>query len=363
MVRGCKVKLSMFNNPLRLPKSLSNGTHPLFGAFKSPLCSATIDFEVFKYDRPLSITDDRVLPPAQPPAAPGPGLGLVGSIVALARYLMQTEVHTYAFSVAACALLSLFPFIVMMYALAQYVFHSEAMWLVIGDMIRFFLPTTHSDQEFVVRNMGQVVAGHHHIAFISIVTLFISCTGVFLPLEVALNQVWGVVKSRSYLMNQVIALGLAVLMVLLATMVAVLNATNRAVLGFLFLGHTDNFVFRTVALSLLEVTTVLASIAMFLFTYWLLPNRRIPFFAVLPTAITTGLIWEACKFLYTAFLPHLDLRAAYGPFETSVGLMMWAYVSGLLLLGGAHYSASRYAIHQARLAKEAELKEVEAVTI
>src|SRR5450631_3400024 len=127
------------------------GTRPIFGAFKGSFCSATIDSEVFNYHRPLSITDDRVLPPAHPPAAPGPGLGLVGSIVALARYLMQTEVHTYAFSVAACALLSLFPFIVMMYTLADRVFHSPGMWRVIGDMIRFFLPTTHSDQEFIVK--------------------------------------------------------------------------------------------------------------------------------------------------------------------------------------------------------------------
>ena len=313
---------------------------------------------MFKYDRPLSITDDRVLPPAQPPAAPGPGLGLVGSIVALVRYLMQTEVHTYAFSVAACALLSLFPFIVMMYTLAQYVFHSEAMWLVIGDMIRFFLPTTHSDQEFVVRNMGQVVAGHHHIAFISIVTLFISCTGVFLPLEVALNQVWGVVTEPLLHHESGDRAGTRRPHGSACHIGCRVERNQPRCTRISVPGHTDNIVFRTVALSLLEVTTVFASIAMFLFTYWLLPNRRIPFFAVLPTAITTGLIWEACKFLYTAFLPHLDLRAAYGPFETSVGLMMWAYISGLLLLGGAHYSASRYAIHQARLAKEAELKEV-----
>ncbi|HVJ07627.1 MAG TPA: YihY/virulence factor BrkB family protein [Acidisarcina sp.] len=310
--------------------------------------------------RPASDAEERVLPSAHPPVAPSPDSGLWGQIVALVRYLVQSEVHTYAFSVAACALLSLFPFIVMMYTIAQYVFHSQGMWRVIGDMIRFFLPTTHSDQEFVVKNMGLVVSGHHHIALISLVTLFISCTGVFLPLEVALNQVWGVAKSRSYLANQVISLGLAVLMAALATTVAVLNATQRSLLALLFLGHTDNIPFRLAALSLLEVTTVLASIAMFFFTYWLLPNRKIPALAVLPTAITTGLIWESCKFAYIYALPHLDLRSAYGPFETSVGIMMWAYVSGLLLLGGAHYSASRYA---RRLASQAQLEEQSNVVV
>ena len=297
--------------------------------------------------------DGRVLPAAHPPERLASGSGLFSQVRALVHYLMQTEVHTYAFSVAACSLLSLFPFIVVMYTLAGHVFHSSEMWQVIGDMIRFFLPTTHSDQEFIVKNMGLVASGHHQIPLISMVTLFISCTGIFLPLEVALNQVWGVTKSRSYLMNQAVSIGLALLMISFATSVAVLGATQHSIIGFIFMGHTDNLLFRVITVSLLEVTTAIASIAMFFFTYWLLPNYKIPARAVLPTAIITGLVWESCKFLYVAALPHLDLRAAYGPFETSVGLMMWAYVSGLLLLGGAHYSAARYT---RRLAYEAELQ-------
>jgi len=297
--------------------------------------------------------DDRVLPAAHPPEKLASGSGLFSQAKALVHYLLQTEVHTYAFSVAACGLLSLFPFIVVMYTLAGHVFHSSEMWQVISEMIRFFLPTTHSDQEFIVKNMGLVASEHHHIALISMVTLFISCTGIFLPLEVALNQVWGVTKSRSYLMNQAVSIGLAILMIFFATAVAVLGATQQSVITFLFLGHTDNLLFRILTMSLLEVTTALASIAMFFFTYWLLPNYRIPFRAVFPTAVVTGLLWESCKFLYLVALPHLDLRSAYGPFATSVGLMMWAYVSGLLLLGGAHYSAAR---HTRRLAQRAEFE-------
>ena len=37
-----------------------------------------------------------------------------------------------------------------------------------------------------------------------------------------------------------------------------------------------------------------------------------------------------------------------GYFRVSVGLMMWAFLSGLLLLAGAHFSATRYALRTAR---------------
>ena len=45
----------------------------------------------------------------------------------------------------------------------------------------------------------------------------------------------------------------------------------------------------------------------------------------------------------------------YGPFATSVGLMLWAFLTGLLLLAGAHYSATSYTlklVHQADVEKD-----------
>ena len=43
---------------------------------------------------------------------------------ALVNYLLDSEVHTYAFSVAANAILSFIPFIVLLYTIALSVFHS-----------------------------------------------------------------------------------------------------------------------------------------------------------------------------------------------------------------------------------------------
>src|SRR5580658_4424186 len=89
------------------------------------------------------------VPPEPEPPAPLPsGAGLGQGLWGLIRYLAQTEVHTYAFSVAANTILSLFPFIVLMFTIARVVFHSHAMEGAIADMIRYFLPT---GQEFVTK--------------------------------------------------------------------------------------------------------------------------------------------------------------------------------------------------------------------
>ena len=83
--------------------------------------------------------------------------GTLQQIIALAHYMTKTEVHTYAFSVAAQVILSLFPFIVLLLTLAQRVFHSPKMVDVVGEMMTNFLP---NNQDFVMRNMRCLLVAH-----------------------------------------------------------------------------------------------------------------------------------------------------------------------------------------------------------
>jgi YihY family inner membrane protein len=271
--------------------------------------------------------------------------GTLQQVIALGRYMAKTEVHTYAFSVAAQVILSLFPFIVLMLTLSQKVFHSPRMADVVGEMMDNFLP---NNQEFVMRNMRVLANSHAQTRIFSVVMLLITTTGVFLPLEVALNSVWGVKKNRNYLHNQIVSIGIAVGVAVLAMSSVALTTGQRTVMDFVFFGHTDNIVFSFIAHAFLKVCALAASIGLFFLIYWALPNRKVPPRAVMPTAIVMGVLWEAAKYLYILALPRLDFRAIYGPFEVSVGLMMWAFLSGLLLLAGAYVSATRQALREAQ---------------
>ena len=308
--------------------------------------------------RRVSINDDAVvageekvdLTLAAEPAVPVAASGTLQQIVALARYMTKTEVHTYAFSVAAQTILSLFPFIVLLLTLAQRVFHSQRMVNMVVQMMTNFLP---NNQDFVMRNMRILAAAHARTEIFSVVMLLITTTGVFLPLEVALNSVWGVTKNRNYLHNQIVALALAAGVCVLAMASIGLSAAQVSVLEFVFRGHTHNFFFTFIGDSFLRICAGLASIGLFFLIYWGLPNRRIPALAVLPTAIVMGVLWEIAKYLYILTLPHLDLHSVYGPFEVSVGLILWAFLSGMLLLAGAYVSATREALRETR---DAEIK-------
>jgi membrane protein len=272
--------------------------------------------------------------------------GSFAQIVALLRYLTQTDVHTYAFSVAANVILSLFPFIVLLLTLSRIVFHSPTMVTVVGELMRNYLPT---GQDFVMRNMNLLVHPHKGVQISSVVMLLISSTGVFLPLEVALNNVWRAPKNRSYLHNQLVSLGLAVAVGLLAMSSVAMSTAQDRLLGLIFFGHTDNIAYTVLSKGFLSILATICSILFFFLIYWILPNRKIPVRAVLPTAIVTGLLWEGAKLLYIAVLPHLNFYDVYGPFYISVSLMIWAFLSGLMLLAGAHFSATRHALRLAAL--------------
>jgi membrane protein len=257
---------------------------------------------------------------------------------ALVKYLLDSEVHTFAFSVAANAILSFIPFIVLLYTIALSVFHSAAMADAVSQMVIYFFP---SNQDFIVKNL-MIEAPRHGVQLFSLIMILISCTGIFLPLEVALNQAWGVTKSRNYLLNQAVAFGLAILMVLLGLASVLLAAGQRQALAFLFFHHTDNFVYNGISYFWLALCTGVACILFFFSIYWLLPNCKVPARPVLRASIVTGLIWLCAKYIFVAILPHLDLKSLYGPFYVSVGLLFWAYISGLILFAGAQYSVARW---------------------
>ncbi|MFZ0914393.1 MAG: YihY/virulence factor BrkB family protein [Candidatus Korobacteraceae bacterium] len=257
------------------------------------------------------------------------------------RYLTQTEVHTYAFSVAANAILSFFPFIVLLLTLIRRVIRSQAMYNVVLELLREYLP---SNKDFVIRNLQFLASVRGRGQVLSFVMLLITSTGIFLPLEVALNSIWGFKKNRSYLMNLVVSLGLALACGCLAILSIALTAQNLKILGVVIGG--PNFVIAGLGFMVMKASAILATIGIYFLIYWLLPHGKVPARAVLPAAIITGLVSEAAKYIYILLLPWLNFQEVYGPFAVSVTLMFWSFWSGMLLLGGAYLSAAE---HSARV--------------
>src|SRR5216684_2965539 len=154
--------------------------------------------------------------------------------ISTAKYLLRTDVHTFAFSVAANSILSFFPFVMLLMTLIHRVFHSRVMYDVVVELLRDYLP---AGQDFVIRNLTAMVNARHRVQVVSLVILLVTSSGVFLPLEVALNRIWRFRNNRSYLGNQLISLGLALGCGVLALFSIAMTAGNVELMELLLRGH------------------------------------------------------------------------------------------------------------------------------
>ena len=93
-------------------------------------------------------------PPTRAPASLPPEDPYSGLVSSTVKYLLRTEVHTFAFSVAANAILSFFPFVLLLMTVIRHVFHSPVMNDVVVQLLRDFLP---AGQDFVIRNLNALV--------------------------------------------------------------------------------------------------------------------------------------------------------------------------------------------------------------
>src|SRR5664279_1169103 len=249
-----------------------------------------------------------------------------------ARYLSGTEVHVYALAISASVLLSFFPFCNVMLSFCRNVLHSraaeEAIYLALND----YFPGEMAG--FLKRNL----ALQGRLEFTSMLLLLFTANGIFEPLEVALNRAWGVVKNRSYLKNQLIALGMIFLCGALALLSLMLTALNKQwTSAWASLGPVQGWL----NLLMFKIAAVPISILALFFIYWLLPNRKIPPARVVPAAIFVGLILEALNYANLAIAPYLQakLEHEYSIFQHSVAILLWSFIAAMVVLAGAEWSA------------------------
>jgi membrane protein len=248
------------------------------------------------------------------------------------RYLSGTEVHVYALAISASVLLSFFPFLNVMLSVCRNVLHSrageDAIYLALNDYFPGELAS------FLKRNL----ALQGRLQLTSMVLLLFTANGIFEPLEVALNRAWGEVKNRSYLKNQLVALGMIFLCGALALVSLMLTALNRQ---WISTWQSMGAVQWWLNLLMFKIAAVPISILALFLVYWLLPNRKIPPARVAPAAIFVGLILEGLKYVNLAITPYLTVKLEheYFIFRHSVAILLWSFIAAMVVLAGAEWTA------------------------
>jgi membrane protein len=254
--------------------------------------------------------------------------------------LISSDVYTMASAISTCAVISFFPFTILLISIVENVFHFDTATIWIRQLIAEYLP--YLNLQVSSSSMSSSIAldiqthGIGRLQLISALILMISAIGVFIPLEVTLNRIWNAPGNMSFVRNQVISFGVVILcgvMSLVSFLIGgIILWLSKATLGLL---PYQGFELFAEYLSV-KIVGFILSIALFFVVFKLLPNIRIPFDVTLRASIFTGVVWEIGKYVYLGILKRLDLSAIYGAYFTSaVVLILWSYVSAMILILGA----------------------------
>lgn len=256
-----------------------------------------------------------------------------------ARYLARTEVHVFALSIAASVLLSFFPFLIVIVSLCKY----GLQWPAAVNAIYFGIRDSFPDKvsEFLLNNLRSTIESRGPVQITSLVLLLFTANGVFEPLEVALNRVWGVAENRSYLKNQLLSLGLILLCGGMILGSFLLTAQDQQWMRAIF--GTADAVPHWATWILFKLAAIPITIFALFLVYWVLPNCRVPARKVAPVAFMVGLGLEALKSVYLLVWPLLNakLEHEYGPFKISVQIVLLSFAASMIVLAGAEWSARK----------------------
>lgn len=264
---------------------------------------------------------------------------------AVGGYLIEPETHVFAFSIAANVLLAFYPFVLVMLSISEHVLHStpaiRAIYLAIND---YFPGGTGG----IIAKSLEVSRLHvRQLEWVSVLLLLFTANGVFLPLEVALNRAWGVVKGRNLLMNQLVSTGLIFTCGVLVLLSAMVTGSGRTLWEAAF--GTSTEIPWLLYHGVFKLASLPFTILILFLVYWRLPNTQVPPRQIVPRAVVIAVILELLKWLNLAIYPwvRMKFQREYGYFVDSITILTWSFFAGLIVLAGADWSARRARAAQA----------------
>jgi len=257
------------------------------------------------------------------------------------RELLFSNDLTHAAAIAYYALLSLFPFLLLVVSLFGSLAADDTDRAEVLSFLFRYFPTRF---DFLVQ---QLDAFRQHPVGLSVtggLGLVWGSLGVFGALTSAVNEAWGVSKPRGFWKHRLASF----LMFAAATGVmiaALLIVSGSHVVTSSSLGATFANVWWVAAirsLALQYLATILFIIAVGLL-YYFVPNERARFRDVWVGAIFTGALWRGGFEIFSWMTNrNAQIQVVNGSIAVVVLFLMWVYVSSIILMYGVEFTAAHY---------------------
>ena len=252
-------------------------------------------------------------------------------------------------SIAYYALFSLFPLLLILLAFASSVLASDQAQGVVLETVGNLVPGA---TDLVADNIERLVEASGTVGILALVGLLWSASGVFTALYRAVNRAWGNPKSELFWTEKLY--GLAVVLVfglllmattLYSTLISVVRSWQVSLLGWQ--PFADPGTGRLLGWLSALVPALISAIA-FTVLYRTMPRNEVRWRDVWFGGLLAGVVWEGARQLFAWYLANFARHSlVYGSVAAIIGVLLWAYLSAMILLGGAEFTAQHTQWRQA----------------
>jgi membrane protein len=245
---------------------------------------------------------------------------------------------THAASIAYYALLSLFPFLLLVISLLGSVAADEGDRLAVLTFVFRYFPTQF---DFVDTQLQALRETRVQLGIAGALALIWASLGVFGAVTNAVNEAWGVERQRSFLKHRMVSFLMLVaaggVMIVALVLVGAVELAQASWFGVMLARFRWLEALQSLALT--YSATILLIIAVGL-VYYFIPNAKTRFRDVWVGAVLTGLLWRVAFDSFSWYIGRSGLTLIHGSIAAVVVFLLWIYISSVILMYGVEFTAA-----------------------
>lgn len=236
--------------------------------------------------------------------------------------LLSRDVAVLTNAIAFNFLLCLFPLLMVLVAAAQRLAPNSGAAAAVRTLLEELIPFGGETMAASLRQITKLARG---LEVLSLALVAWGSSGIFMPVEMVLNRVWGGGEARTFWKSRLLAFLLTTACGALALVSVALTVVAR--------GYGRDW--PLVAGFAAKTAAFFLTWAVFVIVYRLATDVAIDVRTSSAAALWAAVLWELSKYAFVWNLGRTDVASLYGPLAFAVSLVLWAYVSSLVLVFGA----------------------------
>jgi membrane protein len=259
--------------------------------------------------------------------------------------LYDSDVLTHAASIAYWALLSLFPFLLLLFSVIGGVTADPTARDEVVEFVFLYFP---QQFDFLTGQVDRLRSDRVGIGIGGGLALVWASLGVFNALSSAVNHAWGVERRRSFIRHRLFSFAMMVSAgaIFLAAILLVSAVRLAQARWFGETGFRPGWFDRLGGVGPESTATALL-VACVALVFRFVPNVKVRWRDVWPGALVTALLWRVVFALFSDYAADPGRWSVHGSVAAVVVFLLWIYVSSVLLLYGVEMTAAYVRLREA----------------